>query len=187
MSRLLRLGLLVLISLTVLAVAAGCARLAGPSAAKSDTPPRLFDDLGTHHHEITTRSPLAQRYFDQGLRLSYAFNHDEARIAFREAARLDPDCAMCWWGVAYTLGPNYNLPADPERDREAWTAVEKAHAAAPRASERERAYVDAISKRYAADVPANRRPLDEAWANAMGEVAKRYRTISTRRRSTPKR
>ena len=174
MSRLLRLRLLVLISLTVLAVAAGCARLAGPSAAKSDTPPRLFDDLGTHHHEITTRSPLAQRYFDQGLRLSYAFNHDEARIAFREAARLDPDCAMCWWGVAYTLGPNYNLPADPERDREAWTAVEKAHAAAPRASERERAYVDAISKRYAADVPANRRPLDEAWANAMGEVAKRY-------------
>ena len=168
------LRLFVLASLAVLGVAAGCGKLRGPSAAKSEPPPRSFDDLGTHHHEITTRSPLAQQYFDQGLRLSYAFNHDEARIAFREAARLDPDCAMCWWGVAYTLGPNYNLPADPERDREAWTAVEKARAAAPRASERERAYIDAISKRYAADVPANRHPLDEAWANAMGDVAKRY-------------
>jgi tetratricopeptide (TPR) repeat protein len=174
MGRPFSLRLFLLASLTVLGVAAGCGKLRGPAVARGEAPARSFDNLGTHHHEITTRSPLAQRYFDQGLRLSYAFNHDEARIAFREAARLDPDCAMCWWGVAYTLGPNYNLPADPERDREAWTAVEKAGAAAPHASEREHAYVDAISKRYAADAPADRHPLDEAWANAMGEVAKRY-------------
>ncbi len=66
----------------------------------------LFDNLGTHHHAVTTHSPLAQRYFDQGLRLIYAFNHDEAVRAFKEAARLDPNCAMAYWGIGVALGPN---------------------------------------------------------------------------------
>lgn len=145
----------------------------GASGAE-EAPARLLDELGSHHHEITTSSPLAQRWFDQGLRLAYAFNHDEARIAFYEAAREDPACAMCWWGVAYTLGPNYNLPGDPERDREAWQAVQKAKAAAAGATERERDYVEAIAARYAAEPPADRRPLDEAWALAMGRLADRH-------------
>ena len=74
----------------------------------------LFDDLGAHHHAVTTSNEMAQKYFDQGLRLVYGFNHDEAERAFREAARLDPSLAMAWWGVAYTLGPNYNLPMDAD-------------------------------------------------------------------------
>jgi tetratricopeptide (TPR) repeat protein len=170
-----RTALLVLAGAAVAAsVAFGCRTGAGPGADSSPKPARLFDDLGTHSHPITTSSPRAQQWFDQGLRLAYGFNHDEARIAFYESTRVDPDCAMCWWGVAYTLGPNYNLPGDAERDREAWEAVQKAKAAAPKASERERAYVDAIAKRYASPMPADRRPLDEAWANGMGEVARRF-------------
>jgi tetratricopeptide (TPR) repeat protein len=160
--------------LTSLAVLVGCPRRNAPTRDTSDTASRLFDDLGTHTHKVTTSSPLAQRYFDQGLRLAYGFNHDEARIAFKEAARIDPDCAMCWWGIAYTLGTNYNLPANPEHDKEAWTAIEKARAASPHATEPERAYVEAIAKRFVPDPPADRYPLDEAWANAIGEVAKRY-------------
>src|SRR5437867_10168827 len=83
--------------------------------AFSATP--LFDNLGSHRHPVTTKSGQAQRYFDQGLRLVYGFNHDEAERAFREAARLDPACAMAYWGVALTLGPNINLPIDPQRNQ----------------------------------------------------------------------
>src|SRR6266404_1402164 len=108
-----RLG--VLNSVLVILLWAGCA------AQKSSTPPdegvRLFDNLGSHHHAITTRSPEAQQYFDQGLRLIWAFNHDEATRAFQEATRLDPDCAMAWWGIALAAGPNYNDPGNPERLR----------------------------------------------------------------------
>src|SRR5215831_12564419 len=118
--------------------------------APAVTPPPLFDNLGTLHHPITTASPQAQRYFDQGLRLIYAFNHDEANRAFTEAARLDPNCAMAYWGIAFTLGPNYNLPVDAERDRAAYDAIQKAVALAPNASEAERAYIDAIAKRHVA-------------------------------------
>jgi hypothetical protein len=105
-------------------------------SAQATTPP-LFDDLGTLHHAVTTSSPEAQKYFDQGLRLVYAFNHDEVNRAFKEAARLDPNCAMAYWGVAFTLGPNYNLPVDAERDRAAYEAIQQVLALAPQASEAE--------------------------------------------------
>jgi tetratricopeptide (TPR) repeat protein len=134
----------------------------------------LFDDLGSHHHEITTKSPEAQRYFDQGLRLIYGFNHDEAERAFREAARLDPTCAMAWWGVAFALGPNYNLPIDPDRSNKAVEAVAKAQAQTGRVSQREKDYVVAIATRYVADPPADRAPLDRAFSRAMGDLAARY-------------
>jgi tetratricopeptide (TPR) repeat protein len=136
----------------------------------------LYTDLGSHSHPIQTRSPLAQQYFDQGLRLVFGFNHDEARRAFEQAARLDPDAAMPHWGIAYTLGPNYNLPADPARDRQAWDAVVKAQAAAsaPDASGVERDYVAAIATRYAASAPSDRRALDEAYANAMRELSQHH-------------
>jgi tetratricopeptide (TPR) repeat protein len=140
----------------------------------SGTPPPLFDDLGTLHHKVTTSSAEAQRYFDQGLRLVYAFNHDEAHRAFTEAARLDPQCAMAYWGIAFTLGPNYNLPVDAERDRAAYAAIQKAVALAPKVSDVERAYIEAIAKRHVADANADRKALDAAFADAMRDVTKRY-------------
>jgi tetratricopeptide (TPR) repeat protein len=134
----------------------------------------LFDNLGSYHHEIKTASPQAQHYFDQGLRLVYGFNHDEAERAFREAARLDPSCAMAWWGVALTLGPNINLPIDPERNQAAYEAIQKALALVPHASEREAAYIQALAKRYSLAPDANRDDLDRAYAGAMADVSRRY-------------
>lgn len=138
--------------------------------APADTVP-LYDDLGTYHHEISTDVPAAQQYFDQGLRLSYAFNHAEAIRAYREAGRLDPECAMCWWGVAYAYGPNINAPMDSASGVAAYQAVQEALARKEHASERERAYIDALAERYAAVPPADRAALDSAYADAMREVA----------------
>src|SRR5437899_5293240 len=94
----------------------------------------LFDDLGPLHRAITTQSKEAQAYFDQGLRLNFGFNHDEATRSFARAAELDPSCAMCFWGVALTLGPNYNVPMLPDRAQVAWSALEKARALAAHAA-----------------------------------------------------
>src|ERR1044071_5468485 len=131
--------------------------LVSAAAASCNKPPQssapaipLFDNLGSHHHAVTASSE-AQKYFDQGLRLVYAFNHDEAERAFREAARLDPNCTMAWWGVAYALGPNYNLPIDAARHAKAVDAVRKAKDVESSASEAERAYIAAIATRYSAD------------------------------------
>jgi tetratricopeptide (TPR) repeat protein len=166
-------------SLALIGIAAGLAACAGAADRKAAIPAGepsvpLYSDLGSHSHPITTRSPLAQQYFDQGLRLVFGFNHDEARRAFEQTARLDPDAAMAYWGIAYTLGPNYNMPADPERDREAWQAVLRAQAAASGVSDAERAYIAAIATRYSADAPVDRRALDEAYANAMRALAQAH-------------
>jgi tetratricopeptide (TPR) repeat protein len=157
----------VLLTLTVGCVAA---RKQGPAAPRAP----LFDDLGSYHHPITTDSAEAQRYFDQGLTLAYGFNHREAARSFRQAAALDPACAMCWWGVALVLGPNINTAMDAGDVPEAWEASRKALAAGAHASPRERAYVEALAKRYAAAPPADRTPLDQAYADAMREVARQY-------------
>jgi tetratricopeptide (TPR) repeat protein len=143
---------------------------AGPAR---DTVP-LYNDLGDYHATITTSVPLTQQYFDQGLRLTYGFNHAEAIRAFREAARLDPKCAMCWWGVAFAYGPNINAPMDSASGVEAYNAARQAKRLAGNASPRERAYIDAIQKRYAAVPPAKRAGLDSAYATAMGKVADRF-------------
>ncbi len=134
----------------------------------------LMSGLGTVHHAVTTRSPMAQKYFDQGLRLSYAFNHDEAIRAFREAARLDPSCAMAHWGIAYALGPNVNLPVDPDREKEAFAEVAKARALATKATPRERAWIEALAKRYSDDPKADLHALDRAFADAMRDLAAKY-------------
>ena len=134
----------------------------------------LFDNLGTHHRVVTTSSELAQKYFDQGLRLVYAFNHDEAERAFREAARLDPKLAMAWWGVAYTLGPNYNLAMATSKNAAALGAVQKAQAVQSEASEAERDYIAAIATRYSADASASRADLDRAYSDAMKALHQKY-------------
>jgi tetratricopeptide (TPR) repeat protein len=157
-------ALRLLTSLVFVLVAGSCTRQSVP----------LFNDLGNHHHPVTTSSESAQKYFDQGLRLVYAFNHDEAERAFREAARIDPNCAMAWWGVAYALGPNYNLPIDAARHAKAVEAVRKAQDVESSASEPERAYIAAIATRYSADPKAERAMLDRAYVAAMKELSLRY-------------
>ncbi len=141
---------------------------------ESPAAPPLYSDLGSLHHPITTSSEKAQAYFDQGLRLIYAFNHAEAIRAFREGARLDPACAMCWWGIALAYGPNINAPMDSASGVEAYAAAREALERAPQASEHERAYIEAVTKRYAPEPGAERVALDSAYARAMGEVADRW-------------
>jgi tetratricopeptide (TPR) repeat protein len=134
-------------------------------------------DLGAWHHTVTTSSPEAQRYFDQGLNLLYGFNHAQAIAAFEEAARLDPDCAMAHWGKALALGPNINWPMDSTANQPAWDALQRSLAAAPKASEAERDYIQALAKRYADPKdpkPPSRAALDSAYANAMREVWQRH-------------
>ena len=132
----------------------------------------LYDNLGTHHYRITTSVPLAQRYFDQGLRLYYAFNHQEAIRAFEEAARLDPQCAMCSWGIALALGPNINVPMADEAAPPAYAAIQNALRLTKNASPRERALIGALAKRYAAVPPKDRAPLDQAYASALRDVVR---------------
>src|SRR5439155_18598718 len=136
----------IMLTTRYLVLAVGLVALA--ACAPHRPPPTLFENLGSHHHPVTTRSPEAQRWFDQGLRLVWAFNHDEATRAFEEAARLDPGCAMAWWGIALAAGPNYNDPGNRERDRRAYAALEKALALRDKVSEGEAAYIDALAKRY---------------------------------------
>ena len=144
----------------------------GVAARQSDEPlaPALTG-LGAIHMAVTTENPRAQAFFDQGLRLLYAFNHDEARRAFREAARLDPGLAMAHWGIALTLSPNLNAPMTPANGRGAFAAVKAARRAALRASARERALIEALARRLADDPASARPPLDRAYADAMAKVA----------------
>src|SRR5690606_11961844 len=144
---------------------------AGAGGAQESSVP-LYDNLGTHHYSITVSDPQAQRYFDQGLRLYYAFNHQEAIRAFTEAARLDPACAMCHWGIALALGPNINAPMDPAAVEPALAALEMARQG--QASEVERALIEALVARYASPPPEDRSALDLAYAEAMGKVVQRY-------------
>jgi len=144
----------------------------GGDADKPGAP--VFTGLSDHHHPISTKNAETQKFFDQGVKLLFGFNHAEAIRSFREAARLDPDCAMCWWGVAFALGPNINLPMQADAAQPAWQALGRAQALAPKASPAERAWIDALAKRYATDPKADRKPLDEAFAQAMAELARTH-------------
>ncbi len=141
---------------------------AGPaySAVEPPAPVPLFGNLGSLHHAITTTSDQAQQYFDQGLRLTYGFNHEEAIRSFEEAARLDSGAAMAYWGVALALGPNINAPMDKQAERRAWDMVQKARALRERVTPAERGYIEALSKRYNAK-GGSRSALDKAYADAM--------------------
>ena len=142
--------------------------------APTDGRPVLYDSLGNHSYRITAATPETQRWFDQGLRLVYAFNHHEAQKAFREATRLDPQCAMCFWGTALAEGGNYNSPTDAERETRALAAIQRAQATAGNARPVEKALIAAVAKRHSADPGAKRDALDRAYADAMREVARQY-------------
>lgn len=144
----------------------------GGQADKPGAP--VFTGLGVHQHVITTTNPEAQRFFNQGVNLLFGFNHAEAIRSFREAARLDPDCAMCWWGVAVALGPNINMPMQPDALAPALEALDRAKDLAPKASPAEQAWIAALARRYSADPKADRHLLDEIYAEAMGKLARDY-------------
>ena len=156
--------------ISILLLCAACSKAQEPAAPKAP----LYDNLGNLHHQITTSSPEAQRYFNQGLTLSYAFNHAEAIRSFRQAAAIDPDCAMCFWGMAYALGPNINAPITPEAAKEANKALDLAAGRAEKASAKEQAYIAALAKRYSSNPTADRPPLDAAYAAAMRDLVAKF-------------
>jgi len=137
--------------------------------------PTLFPGLGSHIRKITTSSPQAQAYFNQGLRLLYGFNHGEALLSFTEAARHDPKAPMAWWGVAMSHGPHINYPVlPPEGAKSASAAIRKARALSARATAVERALIGAALKRYVYPQPKNRSGLDLTYANAMRRVRRSF-------------
>ena len=146
---------------------------ADPRQANGPIAPKL-KGLGDYHFPVTTQIPESQQFFDQGLRLTYAFNHSEALRAFKEAVRLDPGNAMAYWGWALVLGPNLNLPMVPEVAPQAYRAIQNAVMLQDKVSERERAYIQALAKRYSDKPTSDRSPFDLAYARAMGKLAMRY-------------
>ncbi|MEX0735602.1 MAG: hypothetical protein WD944_11105 [Steroidobacteraceae bacterium] len=134
----------------------------------------LLEGLGDYSMPVTSEGPDVQRWFDQGLAMTYGFNHDAAERSFLKAAELDPDCAMCWWGASLVLGPHVNSKMDPANNAKAWDRLQRAQRAADDATDKEQAFIKALSARYAAEPPEDRRLLDEAYAAAMAELAAKY-------------
>ena len=169
-----------MLAIVVIALAAVGFWLYGKSkrdAALPDLAPvgaNLLEGLGDYSMPVTAKSPEVQRWFDQGLAMTYGFNHDAAERSFLKAAELDPDCAMCWWGSALVLGPHVNSAMDPANNPKAWDRLQRAKRVASGATEKEQAFIKALSARYAENPPEVRRPLDEAYAVAMAELAAKY-------------
>jgi tetratricopeptide (TPR) repeat protein len=134
----------------------------------------LVTGLGDLHHPVSTKNPQAQQFFDQGLRFIYAFNHDEAVRSFQHAAELDPKLAMAYWGVAEAVGPNYNDPADLDRYQHAHSAVQQAVDLSEQASPSDRAYIQALAKRFPADPKSNLKKAAEDYRDAMRQVVSEF-------------
>jgi hypothetical protein len=170
----------VVLALVVIAVAAAGIYVYGSRKAGTAPPDlapvgaTLLDGLGDYSMPVASGDPDVQRWFDQGLALTYGFNHDAAERSFLKAAELDPDCAMCWWGAALVLGPHVNAAMDPAANPKAWDRLQRARAAAEDTNDKERAWIEALAARYAEQAPEDRRPLDEAYAAAMGELVAKY-------------
>ena len=160
-------AVLLILSLCVAAMAQGHSV---PQTGKAAT---LMSGIGDLHHQATTRNPEAQKFFDQGFRLIYAFNHDEAARSFQRAAELDPKMAMAYWGIAEAVGPNYNDPASDERFQQAHEAIQKAVDLSVNASAAERDYIVAMSKRFPA-AGADRRKAAEEYRDAMRQLMNKY-------------
>ena len=143
-------------------------------ADKQPHPATLMSGLGDLHHPVSTSNPEAQKFFDQGLRLIFAFNHDEAARSFRRAAELDPKLAIAYWGVAEAVGPNYNDPASEDRFKQAHEAIQKAVDLSANASPSEQAYVQAMAKRFPADPKSDLKRAAEDYRDAMRQVVSKY-------------
>ncbi len=165
-----------LLSVSFLCPLIGSGQTTTPSA-NPQSPPPLFSNLGDYHRPISSTSREAQLFFDQGLRLLYGFNHEEAYRAFEHAGSLDPECGICFWGMALVQGSNINLPAIAERAAAAWAAEQRALTLTTRASAVERALIAALANRYAKVPPTDptqQKALDTAYANAMRQVARQF-------------
>lgn len=134
----------------------------------------LETGLGSVDHPVSTRNAEAQKFFNQGLAYLYAFNHDEGVASFKRAAELDPDLAMAYWGASLGLGANYNDPGNTDRFAQAYIYMQKALEKAPKASEAERAYINALAKRYSKDPTADKAGLAAGYRSAMAELVKQY-------------
>ena len=148
-------------------------QMSAQGLAEETTAPPLYDDLGNLHYKVSANN-AAQAYFDQGLRLYYAFNHMEAIASFREAQQLDPSCAMCWWGEAISWGPNINLPMDVPSGIAAYVALQQALSLSGNASDIEQMLISALSERYEASPGEDRSALDAAYALSMQVLADRF-------------
>ncbi|MFI5106671.1 MAG: hypothetical protein ACHP79_17245, partial [Terriglobales bacterium] len=163
-----------LAAFVILILAVGLAAAQPHPSPSQPNPPVLMTGYGNLHHPVTTSNPEAQKFFDQGLRLIYAFNHDEAARSFEHAAHLDPKLAMAYWGIAEAVGPNYNDPADPDRFKHAHEAIQKAMDLSSGASASEKAYIAALAKRFPADPKADLRQAAEESRDAMRDVVKQF-------------
>ena len=152
----------------------GFAQSHSHEAPATPKPATLMTGIGSLHHPVSTKNPQAQQFFDQGLRLIFAFNHDEAARSFHRAADLDPKLAMAYWGIAEAVGPNYNDPASDERFQAAHEAIQKAVDLSASAPPNEQAYIQAMAKRFPADTKADRRKAAEDYRDAMREVVKNF-------------
>ena len=157
----------------------GCVNNSDTSISSKAGAP-LLKGLGDHSLKISSNVYGVQRYFDQGLVLAFAFNHAESIRSFKAAQKLDPSCAMCFWGEALALGPNINVNSDgkvimaPQNRLAAFKAINTAIALSKSASTKEQAYISALATRYDGNPDTNREPLDKAYANAMETLSKRY-------------
>ena len=146
---------------------------ANPFSATKPIAPKLAG-LGEHSFPVTTSSAESQYFFNQGLRLTYAFNHSEALRAFKEAVRLDPMNAMAYWGWALVLGPNINLPMQEYAADQAFEAIQKASKLKKLVSKREAAYINALTTRYSKDASLTRTILDKNYADSMAKLSGLY-------------
>ena len=156
---------LTMVSLTIIAAAQD-------HAMGGTRPVTMMTGLGDLHHPVSTKNAEAQGFFDQGLRLIYAFNHDEAARSFQKAAALDPKLAIAYWGIAEAVGPNYNDPASEDRFKQAHQAIQKAVDLSGNASDAERGYILAMAKRFPADPKSDLRKAAEDYRDAMRDVVK---------------
>ncbi|MBL0008067.1 MAG: hypothetical protein IPP25_13095 [Saprospiraceae bacterium] len=141
---------------------------------KQDTPAPLFEGMDILSYPVTTKNPEAQKYFNQGLLFAYGFNHAEAARSFYQAIRLDSTCAMCYWGYAFVLGPNYNAGMDPGHYERAFEAMQSANKYAASCTEKEKGLIKAMTVRYTREVPENRSHLDSAFMEAMKTMHQKY-------------
>ena len=145
-----------------------------PEVSAPAAPTDPMAGLGSHRHPISTKNPEAQKFFERGFALVFAFNHEEAVRSFQRAAELDPTAPMPHWGIAWALGPNYNLDIDDPRAKQAFEAIERARTLAVSATEVEREYIEAMAVRYSANPKVDRSALAKGYSQAMGALSKRH-------------